>query len=169
MIGHEPFQSSLFVMGIVVDVGMGMFLEMSGDKIHEPLEGLSFFMTVMGPIALERRLFPLECQNTEQVFQAIFRERVSLHIEEDITCIGFRQSEKSSFFIRIQGQEIEAVCSGLPFPELQCCLMAEFCKGLRNHFREIFILWEPGQGFQGRYAMLVQFPDLWARDIGHLA
>ncbi|MNR23794.1 hypothetical protein D3C85_1408350 [compost metagenome] len=68
----------------MVNMRVGVTLEMADDPVDELLEGDLFFLSGMCPEGFEGLLPSLVDVKTEEVFQATLFQRIALHIEEQV-------------------------------------------------------------------------------------
>ncbi len=87
VLGHEPLERARLRAGEVIDVHVGIPLELRVDQVHQALERPPLAVAIVGPERLVPRLGAVEQEHAEEVLEPAcgLEERVTLEIEDDVT------------------------------------------------------------------------------------
>ena len=140
---HQPLERRRLVRGVVVDVRSRVALEVLHREVDERLEGALLLGAVDGPKRPEPRLAVLDRGDAEEVLQALVEERVSFHVEEQVTGRWLRQPREPA--ARLGRQEVVAVFARLALDDLQRRLLAQRLVGVAPDARRPLIAVRAGQ------------------------
>ncbi|MNV69774.1 hypothetical protein D3C71_1627000 [compost metagenome] len=135
VLAHQALDGRLFVAGVVVNMRVGVTLEMVDDPVDELLEGDLFFFSGMRPKGFEGLLPTLVDVKTEEVFQATLFQRIALHVEEQITIDRLGHPIETTPFTQDRQELEQRDITGTPL-ELQPRLMPQLAQRLCLQLRD---------------------------------
>ena len=91
-------------MGVVVDVRLGVQEQMLHQEVDKNGEGLLLFGAVMRPKVTIDPFAVVSDADAKEVFEAVFLQRVALHIEKQITFVRGWQAIKPGRLAGIAGE-----------------------------------------------------------------
>ena len=115
---HEPAHRGDFVVGVVIDVQLRIALVTRKRKVDEGFEGRTLVAFSVSPKFAERAVV---AHRAEQVLVALFGERITFHVEENVAVAGGRQ-QRQAWALGPLGNDFEGRVRATPRGDLQACL-----------------------------------------------
>ena len=91
---HQPPQRSHLVIGVMVNVHIGVGLPAGVGPIDKTTKGLPFLIAGMRPPVVEQTV--IERKRAKEIFQPAFHQRIALHVKKNIARRCRRQQCQSA-------------------------------------------------------------------------
>lgn len=123
VLAHQALDGRFFIAGIVVDMRIRVTLKVRDDPVDELLERDLFFVPAVRPKSFEGLFTAFVYIQAEEVLQATLLQRITFHIEEQITLDCRRHTAKATPRPHDRQQLVQRGIAGAPL-KLQARLMA---------------------------------------------